>query len=219
MPITTFLKEKIRDPRVKGAPFAEEMTENFNISFASGSSTKNFEIQFDLAPQDEIVLSFLTFLTNVSDLTFIFGTEQTYNNLKNTQQTFTMSITYNGQRRFDITYINNTGNVVAETIAATYTPEDYKYIETMYMRYDTSETDAQLSIPSIYIHGNLADSASVTATNLANNAVTTAKLAGQSVTTEKIANNNITWEKLKCELTNVTTPTGQPQRMKWRFIS
>ena len=71
--------------------------------------------------------------------------------------------------------------------------------------------------PTIYIHGKLADSNSVSASNIAANAITSAKINNNAVTSAKIANGSITSEKINFTFTNLTTPTGEPQRVKIAF--
>lgn len=221
MPVTTFLKEKIRDPRVKGAPSSSSaIIENFDINFITNAEPPlNFDLKFDPFLNNTITLNFSKLETE--DIVFICGTSSanTYVILKEENvNILQIEINYDGRRNFNITYIIAEGydNLfpIEEVITFTYFPEEFRFIETAYMQYDTSAPLARFLNPTIYLHGKLADSNAIVAANLSSNAVTAAKLAQNCVTTEKIANANVTWAKLRCAIEEIPQSGG---KYKWRI--
>ncbi len=221
MPITTFLKEKIRDPRVKGAPSSSSaIIENFDINFVTNAeSPLNFNLKFDPVLSNNITLNFSELDTE--DIIFTCGTSSinTYVILEDEGvNVLQIEINYDGRRNFSITYVIAEGydNLfpIEEIITFTYFPEEFQFIETVYMQYDTSTPIARFSSPTIYLHGKLADNNAIVAANLSSNAVTTAKLSQNCVTTDKIANANVTWAKLRCAVEEIPQSGG---KYKWRI--
>ena len=106
MPITTFLQEKVRDPRVKGAPFSDTVEENFSINFETSSNNPiDIELEFDPSfDNDSITFSFLT--PSQRTHTFSTGSEGTvtFNGLRTN---LNVTINYDGRRNFEITYTNS----------------------------------------------------------------------------------------------------------------
>ena len=213
MPITTFLQEKVRDPRVKGAPFSDTVEENFSINFETSSNNPiDIELEFDPSfDNDSITFSFLT--PSQRTHTFSTGSEGTvtFNGLRTN---LNVTINYDGRRNFEITYTNSSGQIVAATFKIAYTRESFQYIRTMYMNYNTDAEGSWATTPSIYLHGYLADSEVVSTKNIATNAVTNTKLGNLSVSTSKIADNAVTSAKINFSRTALTTPTGELTRYK-----
>lgn len=211
MPITTFLQEKVRDPRVKGAPFSDAVEENFNINFETNSNNPiDIELEFDPSFNDSIVFYFLTprQISNefpVGDIDHWDVSLQTGLNVR---------VNYDGRRNFEITYTNSSGQIVAVTLKVAYTRKSFQYIRTMYMNYNTDVEGSWATTPSIYLHGYLADSEVVSTRNIATNAVTNTKLGNSSVSTSKIADNAVTSAKINFNRTALTTPTGELTRYK-----
>lgn len=219
MPVTTFLKEKIRDPRVKGAPSSSSITENLDINFTIGGEPINFTLKFDPVWEGNIILNFSEL--DIEDTIFISGTAQTYENIiweYNDVNIIQINIIYDGRRNFRITYISNEeyDNLfpIEEIITFTYYPEEFRFIETAYMQYNTDAQINRFLDPTIYLHGKLADNNAIVAANLSSNAVTTAKLSQNCVTTDKIANANVTWAKLRCAVEEIPQSGG---KYKWRI--
>lgn len=211
MPITTFLQEKVRDPRVKGAPFSDEAEENFNISFETSSNNPiDIELEFDPSFDNGVVFYFLT-PRQVSN-EFLVGNSDHWD--VSLQTGLNVRVNYDGRRNFEITYTNSSGQVVAATLKVAYTRESFQYIRTMYMNYNTDAEGSWSTTPSIYLHGYLADSEVVSTRNIATNAVTNTKLGNSSVSTSKIADNAVTSAKINFSRTALTTPTGELTRYK-----
>lgn len=219
MPVTTFLQEKIRDPRVKGAPLSEEMSteENFNITFETTLADPiHIELEFDPSIEEEdIVFSFLT--PRQLQTAFYTGLAES-ENFNTLQTNLSVTVAYNGRRSFDITYTNNTGQTISSTLKIAYTKESFQYIRTMYMQCNDAEANNVRQVsPYIYLHGYLADSAAVVAKNLAANSVTTAKLADQSVTTAKIANSAVTSAKINFSYTDLTPNISNVELKRYKI--
>lgn len=221
MPVTTFLKEKIRDPRVKGAPSSSSaIIENFDINFITNAELPlNFDLKFDPFLNNTITLNFSELDTE--DIIFTCGIPSinTYVILKDENtDVLQIEISYDGRRNFSITYTITEGydNLfpIEEIITFNYFPEEFQFIETTYMQYDTSAPLARFLTPTIYLHGKLADNNAIVAANLSSNAVTTAKLSQNCVTTDKIANANVTWAKLRCAVEEIPQSGG---KYKWRI--
>lgn len=211
MPITTFLQEKVRDPRVKGAPFSDTVEENFNINFETSSNNPiDIELEFDPSFNDNVTFYFLT-PRQISN-EFPVGDVDYWN--VSLQTGLNVRVNYDGRRNFEITYTNSSGQVVAATLKVAYTKESFQYIRTMYMNYNTDVEGSWATTPSIYLHGYLADSEVVSTRNIATNAVTNTKLGNLSVSTSKIADNAVTSAKINFSRTALTTPTGELTRYK-----
>lgn len=211
MPVTTFLQEKVRDPRVKGAPFSDEAEENFNINFETASNNPiNIELEFDPSFDNGVVFYFLT-PRQVSN-EFLVGDSDHWD--VSLQTGLNVRVNYDGRRNFEITYTNSSGQVVAVTLKIAYTQESFQYIRTMYMNYNTDVDGSWGATPSIYLHGRLADANAVSTDNIALAAVTTPKIENLSVSTNKIANKAVTTEKINFVITGLTTPAGELTRYK-----
>ena len=221
MAITTFLSEKIRDPRVRGTSSSSTYTENFSVLFSASNQTGTFvhKLKYDPSPgaSSSNPGSITVVIPSVSfNQTFNMGTQtvktKTANNIK-------ITVTFNGRRTLTIDYEGQSGfNAdVSDTVAISYQTQVSSYIEVMYMTGEAEDLWSRIDTPTIYIHGKLADSNSVSATNIAANAITSAKINNNAVTNAKIANESITSEKIKFTFTNLTTPTGEPQRVKITF--
>lgn len=221
MAITTFLSEKVRDPRTKGvAPSPQEITENFSIQMIieniSGDATYKLRANPVLDAENQLTITFPALDPNFS-LEFPIG--EVYEDA-DIVGGIDLTIAYDGDRtiNLDWTVDDDSINDVDGIIYVTYTAESFHFIETMYMQYDPESSNARTMTPAIYIHGKLSDVDSVNTNNIVGGAVTAAKLGTGSVTTNKIGNEQVTSEKIKFNFTNLTTPTGQPQRKKMTFV-
>lgn len=222
MAITTFLSEKIQDPRVRGTSFSSTYTENFSILFSASSQTGTYIHKLKYDPDPGVSSSnpgFITVVIPSIDFNQIFnmGIQTTETKIENNIKTI---ITFNGKRTLTIDYEGQSGfnTDVSDTVMISYQTQTFNYIETMYMTGEAEDLWNRTTAPTIYMHGKLADSNSVSATNITANAITSAKINNNAVTNAKIANESITSEKIKFSFTNLTTPTGQPQRKKMTFV-
>lgn len=221
MAITTFLSEKVRDPRTKGvAPSPQEITENFSIQMIieniSGDATYKLRANPVLDAENQLAITFPALDPNFS-LELPIG--EVYEDV-DTVGGIDLTIAYDGDRtiNLDWTVDDDSINDIDGIIYVTYTAESFHFIETMYMQYDPESSNARTMTPAIYIHGKLSDVDSVNTNNIVGGAVTAAKLGTGSVTTNKIGNEQVTSEKIKFSFTNLTTPEGEPQRKKMTFV-
>lgn len=221
MAITTFLSEKVRDPRTKGvAPSPQEITENFNIQIIieniSGSATYKLRANPVLDVENQLTITFPAL-----DPEFILELPigETYSD-EDIIGGIDLTIEYDGDRtiNLDWTVDDDSINDIDGIIYVAYTAESFHFIETMYMQYDSENSSARTMTPTIYVHGKLSDVDSVNTNNIVGGAITAAKLGTGSVTTNKIGNEQVTSEKIKFSFTDLTTPEGEPQRKKITFV-
>lgn len=216
MSVMTFLREKIRDPRTKGIPVSQEITESFNATFEviQGSGAITHKLTYNPIYEDSININFTELDINWD---FNTGVEDT---ATETTEDFSLTINYDGDRTISIGWviINLEIEDITETITVTYTPENFKYIETLYMQYDSDAINARSTDPVIYLHGKLADVNAITATNITANAVTSTKINDNSITTNKVVDGAITSEKINFGFLDLVTPEDAPQRVKLRFM-
>lgn len=221
MAITTFLSEKIRDPRVRGTSSSSTYTENFSVLFSASNQTGTYthKLKYDPNPgaSSSRPGSITVVIPRISfNKTFNMGTSTTQTKTANKVK---VTVTFNGRRTLTINYEGQSGfnTDISDTVAISYQTQVSSYIEVMYMTGEAENLWSRTGTPTIYIHGKLADNNSVSSANIAANAITSAKINNNAVTSAKIANESITSEKIKFTFTNLTTPTGAPQRVKIAF--
>lgn len=224
MAITTFLSEKVRDPRTKGvAPSPQEITENFSIQIIieniSGDAIYKLRANPVLDAENQLTIIFPALDPNFS-LELPIG--EVYENT-DIVGGINLTIAYDGDRtiNLDWTVDDDSINDIDGVIYVTYIAESFHFIETMYMQYDSENSSARTMTPTIYVHGKLSDIDSVNTNNIVSGAITAAKLGTGSVTTNKIGNEQVTSEKIKFNFTELKTDQDvsyTPQRWKITFV-
>ena len=220
--MAVFLTQYIRDPRITGTnttPSIQEEVKTINISSSQEDSYKlKYTVTNDTDnDNNKISLSFSGIWT-IDSCDFIKGTaasvvknifaqnEESQEEEQEEEQeeqeensVGTLTITYNGDRKFTFVYDVLEGETfegeISETVTITYLPIAANFIETMYVEDENGSTN-------IYLHGKLVDANAINSNQIQNNAITSAKINNGAVTAAKL------------NLTAVPFPSDQTIRYK-----